>query len=203
MAWPASGDWQNSCVLHLCRLDYWSHYQHEHRRERLHIGSPGIPVVTGQNSLSRRARPLELGRPRNAVIFSLEFRKSLHIFSFSQTGPHDGRSAGGARAPRAQRRQRWTTGAPGGTPAAIAARTAAAGPPGALPRRSEGEGRYMDLAGDVVRTGSGDLIQGSQRGPFARASSPASCYTTTSAEPAAGVPSRGSMHRECNRCHCL
>ena len=47
------------------------------------------------------------------------------------------------RAPRAQRRQRWTTGAPGGTPAAIAARTAAAGPPGAaLPRRSEGEGRY-------------------------------------------------------------
>jgi hypothetical protein len=34
-------------------------------------GSPGIPVVTGQNSLSRRARPLEiLGRPLNDVLFS-------------------------------------------------------------------------------------------------------------------------------------
>jgi hypothetical protein len=41
-------------------------------------GSPGIPVVTGQNSLSRRARPLEiLGRPLNDVLFSREFRESL------------------------------------------------------------------------------------------------------------------------------
>ena len=41
------------------------------------IGSPGIPVVMGQSSLSRRARPLELlGRPRNDVLFSREFRKS-------------------------------------------------------------------------------------------------------------------------------
>jgi hypothetical protein len=40
-------------------------------------GSPGIPVVTGQNSLSRRARPLEiLGRPLNDVLFSREFRES-------------------------------------------------------------------------------------------------------------------------------
>src|SRR5262245_35073125 len=44
------------------------------------LGSPGIPVVTGQNSLSRRARPLELlGRPRNAVLFSREFRKSRNL----------------------------------------------------------------------------------------------------------------------------
>jgi hypothetical protein len=44
------------------------------------VGSPGIPVLTGQNSLSRRARPLELlGRPRNAVLFSREFRKSLAV----------------------------------------------------------------------------------------------------------------------------
>jgi hypothetical protein len=42
------------------------------------FGSPGIRVVTGQNSLSRRARPLEiLGRHLNDVLFSREFRESL------------------------------------------------------------------------------------------------------------------------------
>jgi hypothetical protein len=47
-----------------------------HHREE-NCGSPGIPVVTGQNSLSRRARPLEiLGRPLNDVLFSREFRES-------------------------------------------------------------------------------------------------------------------------------
>ena len=45
------------------------------------FGSPGIPVVTGQNSLSRRARPLEiLGRPLNDVLFSREFRESQLSF---------------------------------------------------------------------------------------------------------------------------
>src|SRR5262245_56728172 len=42
------------------------------------FGSPGIPVVTGQISLSRRAKPLEiLGRPSNDVLISREFRESL------------------------------------------------------------------------------------------------------------------------------
>ena len=47
---------------------------------RENVGSPGIPVVTGQNSLSRRARPLEiLGRPLNDVLFSREFRESQNV----------------------------------------------------------------------------------------------------------------------------
>ena len=45
------------------------------------VGSPGIPVVTGQNLLSRHAKPLEiLGRPSNDVPISREFRES-HFFS--------------------------------------------------------------------------------------------------------------------------
>jgi hypothetical protein len=41
-------------------------------------GSPGIPVVTRQISLPRRAKPLEIfGRPLNDVLFSREFRESL------------------------------------------------------------------------------------------------------------------------------
>jgi hypothetical protein len=40
-------------------------------------GSPGIPVVTRQMSLPRRAKPLEIfNRPLNDVLFSREFRKS-------------------------------------------------------------------------------------------------------------------------------
>lgn len=40
-------------------------------------GSPGIPVVTGQNSFFRHAKPLEiLGRPSNDILFSREFRES-------------------------------------------------------------------------------------------------------------------------------
>jgi hypothetical protein len=44
-----------------------------------HKGSPGIPVVTRQISLPRRAKPLEIfGRPLNDVLFSREFRESPH-----------------------------------------------------------------------------------------------------------------------------
>jgi hypothetical protein len=40
-------------------------------------GSPGIPVVTRQMSLPRRAKPLEIfGRPLNDVLFSREFLES-------------------------------------------------------------------------------------------------------------------------------
>jgi hypothetical protein len=52
-------------------------------------------VVTGQNSLSRRARPLEiLGRPLNDVLFSREFRESLsfpgvNVFVESKAGLFD------------------------------------------------------------------------------------------------------------------
>jgi hypothetical protein len=50
------------------------------------FGSPGIPVVTSQNSLSRRARPLEIfGRPLNDVLFSREFRKSRWFGSLDRT----------------------------------------------------------------------------------------------------------------------
>jgi hypothetical protein len=43
-------------------------------------GSPGIPVVTRQISLPRRAKPLEIfGRPLNDVLFSREFRESQNM----------------------------------------------------------------------------------------------------------------------------
>ena len=47
-------------------------------------GSPGIPVVTRQISLPRRAKPLEIfGRPLNDVLFSREFRESRNDFTKS------------------------------------------------------------------------------------------------------------------------
>src|SRR6266850_678559 len=49
------------------------------------IGSPGIPVVTRQISLPRRAKPLEIfGRPLNDVLFSREFRES-HMFCYADS----------------------------------------------------------------------------------------------------------------------
>lgn len=40
-------------------------------------GSPGIPVVTGENSVSTHAKSLGiLGRSSNDILFSREFRES-------------------------------------------------------------------------------------------------------------------------------
>jgi hypothetical protein len=51
------------------------------RPGRQNSGSPGIPVVTRQISLPRRAKPLEIfGRPLNDVLFSREFRESHFFF---------------------------------------------------------------------------------------------------------------------------
>ena len=48
------------------------------------IGSPGIPVVTRQISLPRRAKPLEIfGRPLNDVLFSREFRESPYFLTYA------------------------------------------------------------------------------------------------------------------------
>jgi hypothetical protein len=54
------------------------------------LGSPGFPVVTGQSSLSRRAKPLEiLGRPSNDVLFSREFRESPFLdLSYEKQSAH-------------------------------------------------------------------------------------------------------------------
>jgi [ribosomal protein S5]-alanine N-acetyltransferase len=59
-------------------FDHFVYPAHKDNIPSRKIGSPGIPVVTGRNSLSRRAKALEiLGMTSKDNLFSREFRESL------------------------------------------------------------------------------------------------------------------------------